>query len=359
MLEPAEGRLRAAAQEQPALYALVMALQAWDHVDRREWRTRAQVVVAARHMVTAGTVARAEFTDDDVAVALAAAAADPTLIEADGTGRYRSAATNPEFDLFGVGSGRYLNTLRAISHPQRLSPLEAVNAGNERQWHEPVDLDAAQSCYQRAIDSGDPDAVAFGESGMAGLAETRGLSDDAAEWHRRVLDRDHPSVSPRSGLWLAQRAYDAGELAAARELTDQLIDAGADSVLADAWSLRSVMHWAAGERKQAIPAMRTAIAYAGPLSYRLWERLARMHALLGDFSAAADAQAQVLLSSFQGDDAVGVYLQLMQAADRLDDAPQALQRLAADDTWLTQAGCWPEWCRRTPCSATSRPPTSP
>lgn len=234
MLDPAEVRLRAAAQDQPALYALCMALQAWDHVDRRQWRTRRQIVTAARHMVAAGTVTRAELTDGAVETALAAAVTAPPLIEMNGSGRYRSAATNPDFDVIGVGSGRYLKTMRAIQDPQRLSPLEAVNAGNERHWHKPADLDAAQACHQRAIDSGDPDAVAFGEQGMAALAETRGLPEEAAARHRRVFELDHPDVSPRSGLWLAQRAYDAGDHPAARALTDQLVERDATDVLADA-----------------------------------------------------------------------------------------------------------------------------
>lgn len=334
MLDPAEMRLRTAEQEQPVLYALCMALQAWDHVDRRDWRTSGQLATAARHMVAAGTVAPAELTDTAVQAALAAAGTDPVLIDTDGAGRYRSATTHPEFDVFGVGLSRYLDTMRAVSDPQRLSPLEAVNAGNERQWHEPADLDAAQGFYQRAIDSGDLDAVAFGESGMAALAETRGRSDEAAQRHRRVLELDHSIVSPRSGLWLAQRAYDAGDHPAARALIDQLVAGDAQDVLADAWSLRSVILWAAGDHQQAVAAMRTAIEHAGPLAHRLWERLARMHAATGDFSAAADAQEHVIVAAFQGDDAVGVYLQMMQAAGRLQETPETLQRLAADETLL-------------------------
>jgi hypothetical protein len=332
MLEPGEARLRAVEQDQPAVYALCMALQAWDHVDRRDWRTRVEVVTAARHMVTAGTVPPAELTDTAAEAALTAAATDPKLIEDDGAGRYRSACGNPdfEFDMFGVGLTRYLDTMRARSgDPQRLSPLEAVNAGNEHHWHEPADLDAAQACYQRAIDSGDPDGLAFGEAGMAALAETRGLPEEAEHWHRRVFDLGHPTVSPRSGLWLAQRAYDAGDHPVAGALVEQLVDGGAESVLADAWGLRSVLHWAAGEQQPALQAMCTAIEHAGPMAHRLQERLARMHAALGDFPAAIATQEQVLVSTFQSEDAVGVYLQMMQAAGRLDEAPETLQRLAA------------------------------
>jgi phage terminase large subunit-like protein len=107
------------------MYALCMALQAWDHVDRRDWRTRQQVVAAARHMVAAATVENAELTDDAVAAALAAAVTEPALIEAAGSGRYRSAATDPECALFGAGLSRYLHTMRALKNePQRLSPLE-------------------------------------------------------------------------------------------------------------------------------------------------------------------------------------------------------------------------------------------
>ena len=62
-------------------------------------------------------------------------------------------------------------------------------------------------------------------------------------------------------------------------------------MLADAFSLRSVIHWAAGEHQQAMAAMQTAIEHAGPLVHRLWERLARMYAATGDFSAAADARS--------------------------------------------------------------------
>ncbi len=172
--------------------------------------------------------------------------------------------------------------------------------------------------------------MAFGEYGMAALAETRGLPEQAAQRHRRVFALDHPMVSPRSGRWLAERAYDAGDYPAARALTDQLIAGEAKDVLADAWSLRSVMHWAAGEYQQAVAAMQTAIEHAGPLAHRLWERLARMHAATGDFPAAADAQAHVIVSAFQGDEAVGVYLQMMQAG-RLQEAPEILQGLAADE----------------------------
>ena len=50
--------------------------------------------------------------------------------------------------------------------------------------------------------------------------------------------------------------------------------------------------------------------------------------------AAADAQEQVIGSAFQGDDAVGVYLQVMQATGRLDEAPEALRGLAGDGTLL-------------------------
>jgi hypothetical protein len=50
---------------------------------------------------------------------------------------------------------------------------------------------------------------------------------------------NNPEVSPHSGLWLAQRAYDAGDYAAARDLTDLLIGGDArQGVLADTWSLR-------------------------------------------------------------------------------------------------------------------------
>ncbi|SNY72845.1 tetratricopeptide repeat protein [Paractinoplanes atraurantiacus] len=334
LLAPAEMRLRTAEHDQPVLHALCMALQAWDHVDRRDWRTRQQIVAAARQMAAAGTVPNVEITDAAVGEALAAAAAEPMLIETDGHGRYRSAATDPEFDVFGVGLSAYLDTMRArAGEPRRLSPLEAVHAGNEHHWHEPADLDAAQACYQRAVDSGDPDAAAFGQAGLATLAETRGHLDEAAERHHAVFEQGHPPVAARSGQWLAARAYDAGDHQTAQEITDRLIAGDPDDgVLTDAWSLRSVIAWSTGRHPEAVTAMRTAIEHAGPLAHRLWERLARMHATMGDFSAAADAQAHVIASAFQGDDAVGVYLQLMQAADRLGEAPAILTGLAEDTT---------------------------
>ena len=338
MLDPAEMRLRAAVQEQPVLYALCMALQAWDHVAHRDWRTRPQMVTAARHMVAAGTVRQTELTDDAVEAALATAGHEPALIETDGSGRYRSATTNPEFDVFGVGVSRYLDTMRAFKNdPHRLSPLEAVNAGREHHWHPPANWDAAQACYQRAINSGDPDAVAFGESSMADLAETREQPDEAAERHRRVFELNHPEVSPQSGLWLAQRAYDAGDYVTARALTDLLIGGDArQGVLADTWSLRSVMHWTTGERQQAVTAMMTAVEHAGPITHRLWARLALMHAAMGDLSAAVDAQENVLASAFCDHHGVDVYLQLMHAAGRLPEAPGTLRRLA--DNALTRTG---------------------
>jgi hypothetical protein len=59
------------------------------------------------------------------------------------------------------------------------------------------------------------------------------------------------------------------------------------------------MDWAAGQHQQAMAALRTAIEHAGPLSHRLWERLAQMHAASGDLSVAADAQAHVIASPYQ------------------------------------------------------------
>jgi tetratricopeptide (TPR) repeat protein len=340
MLDPAELRLRTAMQDQPVVYALCMALQAWNHVGHRDWRTREQVVAAARNMVAAGTAGPAEITDAAVTEALAAATSEPALIEGDESGRLRSATSNPEFGLFGVGLSRYLDTMRArANEPERLSPLEAVNAGREHHWHKPADLDAAQRCYQRAINSGDTDAVAFGEAGMADLAETRELADEADERHRRVFGLNHPEVSPESALWLAQRAYETGEPAVAAELTGQLVNGDADEgVLADAWSLRSVIHWAAGEHRQAVTAMTTAIEYAGPLAQRLWARLAKMHATMGDLPAAIEAQEHVLVAAFTEDDAIGVYLHLMNSAGRLPEAPARLQELAAADAAPLAAG---------------------
>lgn len=130
MLDAATMRLRAAEEQEPVLYALSMAFEVWDHVDRRGWRSREQVVTAARHMAAVGRVPAAEFTDAEVDAAIAAGVTDPKLIEADGSGRYRSAASDPEFDVFGVGSSHYLTGRRAINDPRRLSPLEMVNAGN-------------------------------------------------------------------------------------------------------------------------------------------------------------------------------------------------------------------------------------
>jgi hypothetical protein len=339
-LSPAEMRLRAAAQDQPVLYALCMGLQAWDHVGRRDWRTRDQVVTAARHMVAAGTAGPAQLTETAVTQALEEAVREPAVLETDETGRYRSATTNPEFDIFGVGSGLYLDTMRARKDdPARLSPLEAVRAGHEYHGHKPADLDAAERFFRRAIDSGDPDAVAYGQAAMAELAETRERHEDAAQWQRLVFALNHPQVSPRAGLWLAEQAYDDGDLTTATALAEQLIAGGPSHyVFADAWSLRSTIHWAAGERQQALSAMATAIEHAGPLSHRLWARIAQMHAASGDFAAAVDAQEHVLTAPFSDDDAVGIYLQLMQAADRLAEAPARLRELAEGEVMLLSAG---------------------
>ncbi len=339
-LSPAEMRLRAAAQEQPVVYALCMGLQAWDHVGRRDWRTREQVVTAARHMVAAGTAGPAQLSETAVTQAIEEALREPALLEADEAGRYRSATTNPEFDIFGVGSGLYLDTMRARKDdPVRLSPLEAIRAGHEHHGHDPVDLDAAQRCFERAIDSGDPDGLAFGQAAMAELAETRERPEEASEWQRRAFALNHPQVSPRAGMWLAGQAYDDGDHAAAAAIVDQLLDADPGSgVLADAWSLRSTIHWAAGEQQQALSAMATAIEHAGPLSHRLWAHIARMHAAGGDFAAAVDAQEHVLTVPFSDDDAVAIYLQLMQGAGRLAEAPARLRELAEGEVMLLTAG---------------------
>lgn len=339
-LSPAEMRLRAAAQEQPVLYALCMGMQAWDHVGRRDWRTREQVVAAARHMVAVGTAGPAQMSETAVAQALEEAVLEPALLETDGAGRYRSATANPEFDIFGVGSGLYLDTMRARKDdPALLSPLEAVRAGHEHQGHDPVDLDAAQRSFQRAIDSGDPDGLAFGKAAMAELAEACERSEEAAEWQRLVFALNHPQVSPRAGMWLAGQAYEDGDHAAAVAIVEQLLDGDTGSgVLADAWSLRSTIHWVAGEQQQALSAMATAIEHAGPLSHRLWARIARMHAAGGDFAAAVDAQEHVLTAPFSDDDAVAIYLQLMKSTGRLAEAPERLRALATGEVMLLTAG---------------------
>lgn len=323
----AELRLRQARDDQPLACALVMAALSWDRVDQRGWRAPALLCAQARRLMAVWGV-RAESVDDAdrVGAALKWAMQDPALVECDDQGRYRPV----HGVVFPVGVPLWREHHRAAVASGALTPLELVEKGDADRDANPADLDAAETSYQLAVDGDDPDAAALASLRLAELAELRDQPAEAARRYADVAALRHPVASPPAVLWLARQTAQDGDRPAARALAHEVLSSGDRKLLPEAWGLLASLAWLDDDRDGAVAAMRLAVDTAGEWHWSYSRRLAEMLAAGGDPAGAADVYRKLLDQPlFSGTDA-GRYVQLMVAADRVDEAVLVLEQYVAD-----------------------------
>ncbi|HEU0088439.1 MAG TPA: hypothetical protein VFQ77_12445 [Pseudonocardiaceae bacterium] len=323
----AEMRLEQAREAQPLAYALVMAAVSWDRLDRRGWRALEVLCAQARRLMTIWGVA-AESVDDAerVSAAVEWATQDPALLEGDGQGRYR-----PAYRMaFPVGSQVWHEHHSAAVASGVLTPLELVDKGDAERSASSADLDAAEVSYQRAVDGDDPDAAAVASLRLAELAEERDQPAEAARRYADVAALRHPIASPPAVLWLARRAVLDGDRSTARVLAHEVISSDVRLLLPEAWSLLASLAWLEEDPAAAVAAMRRAVETAGAWHWSFSRRLAAMLAARGDPGGAADVYRTLLDQPLLHTMDAGQYVQLMAAADRLDEAVAVLEHYAAD-----------------------------
>ncbi|MGH3867625.1 MAG: tetratricopeptide repeat protein [Pseudonocardiaceae bacterium] len=327
--DSADARLRQARDNQPLAWALVMAALSWNKVDHRGWRTPAVLCAQARRLMGVWGVHTESVDDADrVSAALAWAMRKPALMECDDQGRYR-----PVYGAgFAVGSQVWREHHDAAVVSGVLTPLELVSKGDADHYGNPADLDAAEVSYRLAVDSDDPDAAALASLRLAQLAESRDQPAEAARRYADVAALEHPVASPPAVLWLARQAAQDGDRPAARVLANQVVESGDESLLSDAWGLLGHLAWLDEDRDGAVAAMRLAVDTAGVWHRSFSQLLAEMLVACGDLSGAADAYRRLLDQPLlPGDPTVGRYVQLMAAAERLDEAVAVLEQCAADE----------------------------
>jgi hypothetical protein len=325
--DDAEVRLAQARDDQPLAWALVMAALSWDQVDGRGWRAPAVVCAQARRLAAGWGIPTESVDDADrVGAALEWATQDPALLERDGEGHYR-----PVYGVgFPVGSRLWREHHRAAVASGVLTPLELVGKGDADHYASPADLDAAEVSYQLAVDGDDPDAAALASLRLAELAEERDQPAQAARRYADVAALRHPVASPPAVLWLARQAAQDGDRPAARVLAHEVVSSGDGPLLREAWALLAHLAWLDDDSDGAVAAMRLAVDTAGAWHWPYSRRLAEMLAACGDLVGAAEVYRRLLdLPLLPGPDA-DRYVQLMAAADRLDEAVAVLEQYAAD-----------------------------
>ncbi|MGH3865735.1 MAG: tetratricopeptide repeat protein [Pseudonocardiaceae bacterium] len=329
----ADARLRRARVDQPLAWALVMAALSWDQVDPRGWRAPAVLCAQARRLMALWGL-RAESVDDAdrVSAALEWAMQEPVLVECDGQGRYRPVVAVGS----AVGSRFWREHHDASVACGVLTAMELVGKGDADRDANPADLDAAEVSYQLAVDSDDPDAAAVASLRLAELAQTREQPAEAARRYTDVAALGHPVASPPAALWLARQAAQDDDRPTARALTHEVLSSGDERLLPQAWALLGYLAWLDDDTDEAVAATRRAVDTAGEWHRSYSQRLAEMLVACGDLSGAADAYRRVLEQPLlPGDPDARRYVQLMAAADRLDEAVVVLERYAADDGLFT------------------------
>ncbi|MGH3707753.1 MAG: hypothetical protein ACRDRQ_06530 [Pseudonocardiaceae bacterium] len=327
--DDADVRLRQARDDRPLAWALVMAALSWDAVDHRGWRAPVVLCAQARRLMAGWGVATELVDDADrVGPALEWAMQDPAIVECDGQGRYRP--------VYGVGSAVGSRVWREHRDAARVSgvltPLELVSRGDADRDASPADLDAAEVSYRLAVDSDDPDAAALASLRLAELAESRDQPVEAARRYADVAALGHPVASPPAVLWLARRADQDGDRPAARALAHEVVKSGNEWLVMEAWGLVGHLAWLDDDRAEAVAAMRLAVDMAGLWHRSYSERLTQMLVACGDLSGAADVYRRLLDDPLlPGADTAGLYVQLMAAAGRVDEAVAVLEQCAADE----------------------------
>jgi len=329
--EGAEVRLTQARDDQPLAWALVMAALSWDQVDRRRWRAPAVLCAQTRRLATTWEIP-AEWVDDTdrVGTALEWATQDPALLECDGQGRHR-----PMYGVaFPVGSRLWQEHHRAAVVSGVLTPVQLVGKGDADRDANPADFDAAAVSYQLAVDGDDPDAAALASLRLAELAELRDQPAEAARRYADVAALQHPIASPSAVLWLAHHAVQDGDRSAARVLAHEVVsssDSSSDGpLLAEAWCLLASLAWHDGDRDSAVTTMRLAVPAAGVWHWSYSRRLAEMLAACDDLVGAAEIYRGLLDQPLLSGPDAARYVQLMAAADRVDEAITVLEQHTVD-----------------------------
>jgi tetratricopeptide (TPR) repeat protein len=326
--EAVEARLAKAEHEYPLAYALVMAALSWDQVDHRGWHPPKALCSQARRLMAVWRTPAGSVDDlDAVSSALDWAMRAPALLERDDQGRYR-----PLLALVSPGGPKpWRNRHRQAAASGALTPLEFVERGDAECHRSQADLDVAEASYRFAVDSDDPDAAALASLRLAELSERLDQPVEAARRYAEVADMRHPIASPHAVLWLAHRAAQDGDHAAARTLARQVADGDVSALLSSAWDLLGSIAWLQNDRDTAIAEMRRAVDVAGEWHGPHTQRLAAMLAGCGDVSGAADAYRTMLdLPIVHGPDAAQ-YVQLMAAVGRIDEAVAVLEQYVVAD----------------------------
>jgi tetratricopeptide (TPR) repeat protein len=181
------------------------------------------------------------------------------------------------------------------------------------------------------VDGDDPDATALASLRLAELAECRDQPAQAAHRYADVAALRHPIASPPAVLWLARRAAQDDDRPAARVLAHEVLSSGDGPLLPEAWSLLASLAWLDDDKDGAVAAMRLAVDTAGDWHWSYSRRLAEMLAANGDLAGAADVYRRLLDQPLLPGTDAGRYVQLMAAADRVDEAVTVLEQYTADD----------------------------
>jgi hypothetical protein len=325
--DSAEARLKRARDDQPLGYVLVMAALSWDQVDRRGWHPPEVLGTQARQLAAVWGLATEWVDDADrVSAALEWAMRDPVLVECDGQGRYRSAYGS----MSSVGLRLWQERHRAAVVSGVLTPLELVEKGDAARDASPADLDAAEGSYRLAVDRDDSDVVAVASLRLAELAESRERPAEAARWYADTAALRHPVASPPAVLWLACQAVLDGDRSAARALAHEVVDSGDERLLPQTWGLLGSIAWQDDDRDGAVAAMRLAVAAAGEWHFSYSRGLAEMLIGRGELMGAAEIYRGLLDQPLSPGADAERYVQVMAAADRLDEAMAVLEECVAD-----------------------------
>jgi tetratricopeptide (TPR) repeat protein len=326
--DKAEVRLMQARDDQPLTYALVMAALSWDQVDRHGWHTPAVLCAQARRLAISWGIPTESMDDAEwVRAALEWTMQDPALLECDGQGQHRPMCGV----VFPVGSRLWQEHHRAAVASGVLTPLELVCKGDAQRDACPADIDAAEVSYRLAVDGEDPDAAALASLRLAELAESCDQPAEAARRYADVAALRHPIASPPAVLWQARQAAQDGDSCAAYVLAHEVITSDDRSLLPQAWDLLASLAWLDGDTDGAVAAMRMAVGTAGEWHWPYSRRLAEILAAGGDLAGAAETYRSLLDQPLLPDTDAGRYVQLMAAAERVDQAVAVLEQYAAND----------------------------
>ncbi len=141
--------------------------------------------------------------------------------------------TLSEEEMMPVGVTAYLrNDLTGAEHIWRTvaggsSPYSAEATFNlgallDRQG----DIDGAREAYQRAIDSGDPEAAPLAAFNLGVLLKEQGDTEGAREAYQKAIDSGHPDEAPGAAFNLGVLLKEQGDTEGAREAYQRVIDSG-------------------------------------------------------------------------------------------------------------------------------------